>query len=68
VMMHRATTCRTIHAGQIHQLNVLKQYIDLPTLVLESDICDVSAFDDAGTRNRIDAFIEVLDTHKKGKQ
>jgi len=68
VMMHRATTCRTIHAGQIHQLNVLKQYTDLPTLVLESDICDISAFDDAGTRNRIDTFIEVLDTHKKGKQ
>jgi len=68
VLAHRATTCRTIHVGQIHQLNVLRDYVDLPMLILESDICDVSAFDEAGTKDRIDTFVETLEVYKKRKQ
>ena len=67
VVAHRAATCRTVHVGQIHLLNVLKDYTDVPTLILESDICDVMAFDDAGTRAKIDAFIDVLESSKRGK-
>ena len=50
----------TVHAGQIHVLNVLKDRVDIPTLILESDICDIMAFDEARIRGEIDAFIEVL--------
>jgi benzoyl-CoA reductase/2-hydroxyglutaryl-CoA dehydratase subunit BcrC/BadD/HgdB len=65
VVAHRATTCRTVHAGQIHVLNVLKDRVDIPTLILESDICDIMAFDEARIRGEIDAFIEVLEESKK---
>jgi benzoyl-CoA reductase/2-hydroxyglutaryl-CoA dehydratase subunit BcrC/BadD/HgdB len=65
VVAHRANTCRTIHAGQMQVLRVLKDHIDIPTLILESDICDVMAFDEAKTRGAIDAFIEMLADSKK---
>ncbi|MFC1944367.1 2-hydroxyacyl-CoA dehydratase subunit D [Chloroflexota bacterium] len=65
VVCHRAITCRTIHVGQIHLLNVLKKYTDIPTLVLESDIVDVRAYSEADTHAKIDAFIEIVDAYKR---
>lgn len=40
---------------------------ELPSLVLESDIIDISSYSEVDTRNRIDAFIETLETIKKSK-
>jgi len=67
VVAHRALTCRTVHVGQIHTLNVLKNHVDIPTLILEGDICDISAFDEATNRSKIDAFIEVVADSKRRK-
>ncbi|MFC2059423.1 2-hydroxyacyl-CoA dehydratase subunit D [Chloroflexota bacterium] len=67
VVWHRAVTCRTLHIGQMHELNVLKQYRDLPCLILESDIVDVRSFDKIGTENKIDSFIEMIENFKKDK-
>jgi benzoyl-CoA reductase/2-hydroxyglutaryl-CoA dehydratase subunit BcrC/BadD/HgdB len=66
VVMHEAFSCRTWHPGLIWQLNLLKKvYKDIPSLVLESDIVDISSYSEADTRARIDAFIEILDATKK---
>ncbi len=40
---------------------------ELPSLVLESDIIDISSYSEVDTRNRIDAFIETLATVEKSK-
>jgi benzoyl-CoA reductase/2-hydroxyglutaryl-CoA dehydratase subunit BcrC/BadD/HgdB len=40
---------------------------ELPSLVLESDIIDISSYSEVDTRNRIDAFIETLETINKSK-
>ncbi|MBW2170138.1 MAG: 2-hydroxyacyl-CoA dehydratase [Deltaproteobacteria bacterium] len=40
---------------------------ELPSLVLESDIIDITSYSEVDTRNRIDAFIETLESVKKGK-
>ena len=40
---------------------------ELPSLILESDIVDISSYSEVDTRNRIDAFIETLEQSKKGK-
>lgn len=40
---------------------------ELPSLILESDIIDISSYSEVDTRNRIDAFIETLEQSKKGK-
>lgn len=65
VVMHEAFSCRTWHLGLIWQLNLLKKiYRDIPSLILESDIVDISSYSEVNTHNRIDAFIEVLESVK----
>ena len=67
VVMHEAFSCRTWHPGLIWQLNQLKKvYRDIPSLVLESDIVDISSYSEADTHARIDAFIEILESVKSG--
>ncbi|UCC17747.1 MAG: 2-hydroxyacyl-CoA dehydratase [Dehalococcoidales bacterium] len=67
VVMHEAFSCRTWHPGLIWQLNRLKKvYRDIPSLVLESDIVDISSYSESDTHARIDAFIESLESVKRG--
>jgi benzoyl-CoA reductase/2-hydroxyglutaryl-CoA dehydratase subunit BcrC/BadD/HgdB len=65
VVMHEAYSCRSWHVGLIWQLKVLKKiYREIPSLILESDIIDISSYNEADTRMRIDTFIDVLEAHK----
>jgi len=66
IVMHEAFSCRSWHPGLIWKLNLLKKvYRDIPSLVLESDIVDISSYNEADTRARIDAFIDTLEAVKK---
>jgi benzoyl-CoA reductase/2-hydroxyglutaryl-CoA dehydratase subunit BcrC/BadD/HgdB len=66
VVFHSAFSCRSWHAGIITQAEVLKRvYGDIPILIMEGDIVDISAYNEADTHNRIDAFVEALG---KGKE
>lgn len=67
VVMHHASTCRTIHCGQIDKINTLKEHTDLPSVILESDLVDVSNFTEAVFKGRVDAFIEIVDNYKTEK-
>jgi len=40
---------------------------ELPSLILESDIIDITTYSEVDTRNRIDAFIETLESVAKSK-
>ena len=65
VVMHEAFSCRSWHPGLIWQLELLKKvYRDIPSLVLESDIVDMSSYSEADTHNRIDAFLETIESAK----
>ena len=67
VVMHEAFSCRTWHPGLIWQLNQLKKvYRDIPSLILESDIVDISSYSEVDTHARIDAFIESLESVQRG--
>jgi benzoyl-CoA reductase/2-hydroxyglutaryl-CoA dehydratase subunit BcrC/BadD/HgdB len=44
------------------------EHRELPTLILESDIIDINSYSEADTRNRIDAFIETLESIKKQRE
>jgi len=69
IVMHLAFSCRTWHLGLIWQLNLLKKvYKDIPSLVLESDIVDISSYNEADTRARIDAFIDTLEAAKSKRR
>lgn len=66
VVFHSAFSCRSWHAGIMHQAETLKRvYGDIPVLIMEGDIVDISSYNEVDTHNRIDAFIESLETHKK---
>jgi len=41
-----------------------KEYRETPSLILESDIVDMSSYSEADTHSRIDAFIETLESLK----
>jgi len=65
VVFHSAYSCRSWHAGIIHQAETLRRvYKDIPILILEGDIVDISSYNAVDTHNRIDAFIETLATYK----
>jgi hypothetical protein len=40
---------------------------EIPSLILESDIIDIGSYSEVDTRNRIDAFIETLESIKENK-
>jgi benzoyl-CoA reductase/2-hydroxyglutaryl-CoA dehydratase subunit BcrC/BadD/HgdB len=40
------------------------EYREIPSLVLESDIVDISSYSEADTHSRIDTFIETLESVK----
>jgi benzoyl-CoA reductase/2-hydroxyglutaryl-CoA dehydratase subunit BcrC/BadD/HgdB len=40
------------------------EYREIPSLILESDIVDISSYSEADTHNRIDTFIETLESTK----
>lgn len=44
---------------------MLNRYSDKPVLVLEGDLIDVRNYNEAATRTKIDAFVEVLDAYKR---
>jgi len=68
IVMHEAFSCRSWHVGLIWQLNQLKKvYRDIPSLILESDIVDISSYNEADTKARIDAFIDTLEAVKSKK-
>jgi benzoyl-CoA reductase/2-hydroxyglutaryl-CoA dehydratase subunit BcrC/BadD/HgdB len=65
VVFHSAFSCRSWHAGIVQQVATLKKvYRDIPMLIMEGDIVDISSYNEADTHNRIDAFIEALETKK----
>ncbi len=67
IVFHQVFTCRTVHVGQIHTMRLLRQYVDLPQLLIEGDIVDPKLFPEAETHAKIDAFIELVDASKKRK-
>ncbi|MDY7035128.1 MAG: 2-hydroxyacyl-CoA dehydratase family protein [Thermodesulfobacteriota bacterium] len=65
IVMHEAFSCRTWHVKLIWQLNQIKKiYREIPSLILESDIVDIRSYSEVDTHNRIDTFIDTLESFK----
>jgi benzoyl-CoA reductase/2-hydroxyglutaryl-CoA dehydratase subunit BcrC/BadD/HgdB len=68
VVFHSAFSCRSWHAGIMLQSEVLRRvYGDIPILIMEGDIVDISSYNEVDTHNRIDAFVEALEARKSGR-
>jgi len=68
IVEHQTFSCRFWGTGQIHVLNVIKEHKEVPILFLTGDIIDITSYSDAETRVNIQAFMEVVDAHKKKKE
>jgi len=64
VVMHWLRSCRGTTIGQIFQKNLLEERAGIPTLFLESDMCDVRDYFEADWKIKLRAFFETLDARK----
>lgn len=64
LVIHSVKSCRLFSAGQGDMREYFTKDLNVPTLLLESDIEDPRYFSEAQLKNRIDAFFESLE-HKK---
>jgi benzoyl-CoA reductase subunit B len=64
LVIHSVKSCRLFSAGQGDMREYFTKDLNVPTLLIESDIEDPRYFSEAQIKNRIDAFFESLE-HKK---
>jgi benzoyl-CoA reductase subunit B len=64
LVIHSVKSCRLFSAGQGDMREYFTKELDVPTLLIESDLEDPRYFSEAQLRNRVDAFFESLE-HKK---
>jgi benzoyl-CoA reductase/2-hydroxyglutaryl-CoA dehydratase subunit BcrC/BadD/HgdB len=66
VVFHSAFSCRSWHAGIVLQAEILRKvYREIPVLIMEGDIVDISSYNETDTRNQIDAFVETLEAARR---
>ena len=68
VVFHWLKSCRATTVGQRWYQNLIQERSGVPTLQLESDICDMRDMAEADWSAKIKAFIEVVDDHKERKR
>lgn len=64
IVIHSVKSCRLFSAGQGDMREHFVRDLDVPTLLIESDIEDPRYFSEAQLRNRIDAFFEALEQRR----
>jgi len=64
LVIHSVKSCRLFSAGQGDMREYFTKELNVPTLLIESDLEDPRYFAEAQLRNRVDAFFESLE-HKK---
>ena len=68
VVFHWLRSCRHTTIGNRYYMNLISEHSGVPTLWLESDICDLRDYSEADWHNKIRAFLEVVDAHKERKK
>ena len=63
VIAHSNRSCRVLSVGLYDTINIIKEELGLPTLILDGDHVDERVYSDAGIMQRIEAFLEMLEPH-----
>ena len=66
VVMHWLRSCRGTTIGQVYNKNLIEERSDVPTIFLESDMCDINSFSEEVWKTRLSALFEALESRKKG--
>ncbi|HKZ51009.1 MAG TPA: 2-hydroxyacyl-CoA dehydratase family protein, partial [Dehalococcoidia bacterium] len=65
-IMHTTRSCRAVSIGQQHTRNVLRQYLKVPSLTIETDMGDARTYSEAQVKMRLNSFIETMDAVQRG--
>ena len=68
VVMVTATSCRSVSAGNMHRMRLLRQKLDIPFVNLDFDMTDPRTYSDMEVKGRLEAFLEMVDTARKKKK
>jgi benzoyl-CoA reductase/2-hydroxyglutaryl-CoA dehydratase subunit BcrC/BadD/HgdB len=68
VLWHLTMSCHASTEGSLLSDLVIQQHLPVPSLVLESDLIDSRAFNEAEIKARIDAFMESVAANKEKKK
>ncbi|MBI4964422.1 MAG: 2-hydroxyacyl-CoA dehydratase [Desulfomonile tiedjei] len=60
VILHSDRSCKPYSIGQIDQRNELVNGLGIPAMLLEADHNDSRVFSEQQTKNRLEAFVEML--------
>jgi benzoyl-CoA reductase/2-hydroxyglutaryl-CoA dehydratase subunit BcrC/BadD/HgdB len=63
MVFHSNRSCKPYSLGQYELLEQVSQHTGVPGLILEADMCDTRLYADEPVKNRIQAFLEMLETH-----
>ena len=60
LIIHSARSCKPYSVGQYDLKRLLKERMQIPSVVIEADITDYRAFSEEQSNTRLEAFIESL--------
>jgi benzoyl-CoA reductase/2-hydroxyglutaryl-CoA dehydratase subunit BcrC/BadD/HgdB len=61
MVFHSNRSCKPYSLGQYELLERVSERTDVPALVLEADMCDTRLYADEPIKNRIQAFLDLLE-------
>lgn len=67
-MFHNNRTCRYFAVDQLEAAKEIERKLGIPTVIFDGDTCDPQFLSEAQLENRLDAFIEQLETRKANKR
>jgi benzoyl-CoA reductase/2-hydroxyglutaryl-CoA dehydratase subunit BcrC/BadD/HgdB len=60
VVMHSNRSCKPYSFGQYDLQKMIREKLNIPTLILEADMVDERNFSESQIESRIDAFMEIF--------
>ncbi len=66
VILHSNRSCKAYSFGQYDIAQMLQDEYDVPSLVIEADMNDSRTYAEEQVNNRVDAFMETLETRSAG--
>lgn len=68
IIMNGTPSCRFRTIGQMAAIEMLKESTDIPVLIMENDMADPRAINEAEIRSSLESFIQVVDTAKRRRE
>ncbi len=65
-ILHSNKSCKPISLGQMDIKRALMEELEIPSVMFEADHMDVRNWSDAQVKNRLDAFMDMLEQRKFG--